>query len=95
MSNVNYGKWHNRVITYSSPCDDSQVAVHYTSMGSYPLMYLMSGHTCMCPDCALENEDEHKEVLAFAHYEGQLSCEECGELIDGAYYEEESESESD
>jgi len=49
----------------------------------------------MCPDCALENEDEHKEVLAFAHYEGQLSCEECGELIDGAYYEEESESESD
>tara|TARA_R100000808_G_C2054741_1_gene88749 strand:+ start:283 stop:567 length:285 start_codon:yes stop_codon:yes gene_type:complete len=92
----NYGKWHNKVITYESSCDDSQVAVHYTSVGCYPLMYLMSGHTCMCPDCALINEDEHQEIVAFAHYEGQLTCEECDTTVDGAYYEEdESESDSD
>ena len=77
-----------KVITRDSSCDDSRVAVHYTSMGCYPIMYLMSGHTCMCPDCALENEDEHKEVLAFAHFEGQLTCEECHTCVDGAYYED-------
>jgi len=106
MSNVNYGKWHNKVITYESSCDDEQVAVHYTSMGCYPLMYLMSGCALMCPDCALslerqwEREGVKEPVIAFAHYEGQLSCEECGATVDGAYYEEdmnkkESESDSD
>ena len=97
----NYGKWQNRVITHSSPCDDEQVAVHYTSMGCYPLMYLMSGHTVHCPDCALLLQDEHKEIVAFAHYEGQLTCEECDTTVDGAYYEdlfpeeEEDDSEDD
>ena len=86
-----------KVLSHSPMIGDPEyrVAVRFSSIGSYPLMYLMSGHTCMCPDCALEREGQHKDIQVFCHFEGQLSCEICEEVFDGAYYEEPEEEEED
>lgn len=56
----------------------------YSDLGSYPLIYLQSGHTVLCHDCATEAGlgVEH----AHAHWEGPaLECDECSIEIESAY----------
>ena len=88
----------NKVLSHSPMIGDPEyrVAVRYSYVGSYPIMYVLSGHTLACPDCALEREGQHKEIEAFLHHEGQLICQFCEEEFDGSYYEapkEEGDSE--
>ncbi len=69
--------------------------IRFSSIEGYPLMYMMSGHTCMCPDCAFMWEGQHKRIQVFCHLEGQITCEYCEEVFDGAYYEEPEEGDSE
>tara|TARA_R100000030_G_C3151934_1_gene98470 strand:+ start:221 stop:349 length:129 start_codon:yes stop_codon:yes gene_type:complete len=40
-------------------------------------------------------EGQHKRIQVFCHLEGQITCEYCEEVFDGAYYEEPEEGDSE
>ena len=78
----------------------------YTSLGSYPLVYLQSGWV-LCCECATQTKhnqrdpewrryatkDERAEIVADIYYEGPATeCDECGSEIESAYGNPESES---
>tara|TARA_R100000664_G_scaffold27686_1_gene38524 strand:+ start:1427 stop:1630 length:204 start_codon:yes stop_codon:yes gene_type:complete len=61
----------------------------YTSIGSYPLLYLTNANQVLCSCCAT---DEEEEVTAHINYEvTDLYCDECSTRIESAYGEEEEE----
>lgn len=60
----------------------------YTSVGSYPLVYLTKRDDVLCAKCATEalRADEEPPVLGDVHWEGEpLECAECGAAIESAY----------
>jgi hypothetical protein len=78
----------------------------FTSLGSYPLAFLLSDGATMCPACAKKNcgriarairDNERngwRAVAIFIHYEGPPEdCCECNEMIDSAYGDPEAEAE--
>ena len=61
----------------------------YTSIGSYPLVYLTNENQVLCSCCAT---DEEEEVTSHINYEDpHLYCDECSTRIESAYGEEEEE----
>lgn len=56
----------------------------FTSVGSYPLVYLRADGIPLCPACAaIEGIEPH---CCDIHWEGDpIDCEECGEGIASAY----------
>jgi len=70
----------------------------YSPAGSYPIIYLISGHDrngptlhSYCPECALaaaEDPEEEREIRGDLHMEGSpLECDQCGIMISSAYGE--------
>ena len=61
----------------------------FSSVGSYPLFYLVGGdESCLCAGCVddLDPEDEDlSRVTAHVNWETPTHCEECGEEIEAAY----------
>lgn len=65
----------------------------FTSLGSYPLVYLHHGR-CICPPCASLVGCE--PFSAEVHWEGgPVECEECGGDIESAYGEPDREEITD
>ena len=59
----------------------------YTSLGSYPIIYLDKRDRCLCADCANDPECEiGPAVLCDVLWEGDpVECEGCGGEIETAY----------
>lgn len=59
----------------------------YTSLGSYPILYLDSRDRALCADCCNDPECElGPAVLCDVHWEGEaIECEACGYEIESAY----------
>lgn len=60
----------------------------YSSIGSYPLLYLTKGtNMVLCASCAKEEyEEEGTEMEAHVNWESEdLCCDGCGEDIECAY----------
>jgi hypothetical protein len=57
----------------------------FTSVGSYPMIYINRKHEVLCPTCA----GEYDRILAEdVNWENpDLHCDECGERIESAYAE--------
>lgn len=76
--------------------DDTTVAL-YTSLGSYPLLYLDKDNNVLCPTCAAEEEENAKdpdhwargvEACGINYEDPHLYCDECSTRIESAYAEE-------
>ena len=60
----------------------------FSSVGSYPLLYLTDGHECLCAGCVdnLDPELDYTEgVTVHVNWETPIHCEGCGEEIEAAY----------
>lgn len=62
----------------------------YSSLGSYPLIYLTRDGNVLCCECAdasVREEDRYDPVTSqHVHWEGDpLICEECNVAIESAY----------
>lgn len=74
---------------------------HYTSVGSYPIIYFTRDESMLCAACANgENDSEASEThedeqwRLVAHdilWEGVEYCDHCNEEVHGAYYDAEEE----
>ena len=61
----------------------------FTSVGSYPLFYLDTRDSVLCPHCAQQDVDEGKKVTEGINWEdGCLHCDQCSVRIPSAYAEE-------
>jgi hypothetical protein len=63
----------------------------YAWPGGYPLYYLDTKDTILCPDCANDN-DQFTEPIAASDINWEdigLNCDHCGKHIDCAYGDEE------
>ncbi len=87
-SNKNALRWGKAVDT--TPLEPATLD-HYTSLGSYPLVYVSSEGDTYCGTCMLKElragNVRHPEGCSYgAHYEGPPdACCECGEEIESAY----------
>jgi hypothetical protein len=61
----------------------------YTSIGSYPLVYLDNMDNVLCPCCASEEEEETTPHINWE--DPYLYCDECSDRIESAYAEEEED----
>jgi len=59
----------------------------YTDVGCYPVFYVDKDNSCLCADCANNNDEEvFPLVAADVNWEDpELYCDECGERIESAY----------
>lgn len=63
----------------------------YSSVGSYPLLYLTDDADCLCAGCVdeldpeLEGQDVIDGIIARVNWEIPTSCDECGKEIEAAY----------
>jgi hypothetical protein len=58
----------------------------FTSIGSYPLVYLTDDDEVLCPACASSAKHTGKDVRGDVHWEGDaLDCDECGVSMPSAY----------
>lgn len=61
----------------------------YAWPGGYPLYYLDSDSTVLCPDCA--NKEDYTAPVTFCDINWEdpdMYCEDCGKRIESAYAEE-------
>lgn len=78
----------------------------YTSIGCYPLFYLMADGECMCTDCVKAERRSILGAMADKSYrdfqwtpvaidinyeDGDMYCAQCNERIESAYAEPEDE----
>jgi len=63
----------------------------FTSIGCYPIFYV-DGSSCLCADCASENEDPEMLASDINWEDPELFCDGCGERIESAYAEDEATS---
>ncbi len=61
----------------------------YTSVGCYPLFYIVEGWQPFCYECAEESEEEHEAAVNWET--PNLYCDECSEKIESAYGEPDTE----
>lgn len=76
----------------------------YTSVGCYPLFFLMADGECLCPSCAKTERRQILEAMADRSYrdfswlpvaidinyeDGDMQCAHCNERIESAYAEPE------
>ena len=64
----------------------------FTDIGCYPLFYLDSQGSVLCPRCAGTAEGDHGEQMAACDINWEdpdLFCDECSERIESAYAEPE------
>ena len=70
--------------------DDGQLSA-FAWPGGYPIFYLDSQGSTLCPKCARKMDADHdfahwRAVAADIHWEGEpLACGECGASIESAY----------
>lgn len=58
----------------------------FTSIGSYPIVYLDSKDRCLCSECAKERAKEGTAPKGDVFWEGEpIECEECGKELPSAY----------
>lgn len=59
----------------------------HTTVGGYPLFYLDSDDSCLCPSCADFETDENESGLnaAAINWESSMYCDGCGTDIEAAY----------
>ena len=55
---------------------------HYTSVGSYPLLYLTDENSVLCPGCA---STANEPSTPHTNYESVCYCDECSAEIESAY----------
>lgn len=74
-------------------------ALRFTSIGSYPIVYMTDCGMTLCPCCAAATEDECIErgdaldVTQDVNWEDpDLYCEDCGERIESAYAEDDTDN---
>ncbi len=63
----------------------------FSSVGSYPILYLTSESDCFCAGCVdnLDPElDDASGITAHVNWETPTHCDECSEVIEAAYAEE-------
>lgn len=60
----------------------------FTSIGSYPIMYLTERDEPLCGSCAYEARQEGEELTAWPNYASSIECD-CGETIEAADEEDE------
>ena len=58
----------------------------YTSIGCYPLFYVVEGWQPLCHKCAEENEEENEAAVNWEAPD--LYCDECDCRIESAYAED-------
>jgi len=64
-------------------------AATFSSVGSYPILYLDSKDCVLCPDCALESERSGEPMAGGGvNYGDPTYCDECNAEIETAYPEE-------
>lgn len=77
----------------------TQTVAAYSSVGSYPLLYLDTRDNVLCPACveadlevACDPEDPGRIVACSANWEdASLYCDSCSERIESAYAEDDVE----
>lgn len=58
-------------------------APKFTSVGCYPLVYVLPDGDCLCGDCV---DDHDAAYTADVHWEGEpISCDDCGAEIESEY----------
>lgn len=59
----------------------------FTSVGSYPILYLDREENCLCAACASKEwEESGHKPRGDVYWEGEpIDCDECGEEIASAY----------
>ena len=71
-------------------------AAPYTSVGSYPILYVDAGDCVLCPSCALELEGIGEPMQAGGvNYGEPTYCEECNDEIETAYPDSDGDDEND
>lgn len=61
----------------------------YAWPGGYPLYYLATDDSVLCPKCA-NDEDELPTAHGINYEDAALYCDECGQRIESAYAEDEA-----
>lgn len=60
----------------------------FSSIGSYPIIYLTHNQSAICPDCANKPVSEYDDpaVSADVYWEGpDMECDDCGRPMPSAY----------
>jgi len=80
-----------RTPTYPDRMPDGSIR-RFTSIGSYPIFYVQSGHRALCPGCA----DGVEDLTRHPNWEDPaLYCDECEQRIESAYAEDEADTDTD
>ena len=81
------------------PRHDNGLLQEYAWPGGYPLYYLDSENSVLCPECArvADMGEERESLPQFAPVayginweDASLDCDECGERIESAYADDET-----
>jgi len=63
----------------------------YTSIGCYPLFYIVDGWQALCAGCAEESESPSEQAVNWE--DANLYCDECSCRLESAYNEPEKKEE--
>lgn len=74
----------------SSGCVTAKAHKHpkYTSVGSYPLYYLVNNWKVLCAECVDDLDpdiDDVDTVTPHVNWESEIYCDECSRDIESAY----------